>query len=90
MEENKNLSAEQADIPSAQPAQNSSEEVTPAATGISDENILPDTETPATEINPPQAKEMEVHHHGHVHEKKKWKEYVFNFSCYSSLCSAVF
>ncbi len=23
--------------------------------------------------------EMEVHHHGHVHEKKKWKEYVFQF-----------
>jgi hypothetical protein len=22
---------------------------------------------------------MEVHHHGHVHEKKKWKEYVFQF-----------
>ena len=23
--------------------------------------------------------EMEVHHHGHVHEQKKWKEYVFQF-----------
>ena len=23
--------------------------------------------------------EMEVHHHGHVHEKQKWKEYVFQF-----------
>ena len=22
---------------------------------------------------------MEVHHHGHVHEKNKWKEYVFQF-----------
>jgi len=22
---------------------------------------------------------MEVHHHGHVHEKKKWKEYIFQF-----------
>jgi hypothetical protein len=22
---------------------------------------------------------MEVHHHGHVHEKKKWKEYFFQF-----------
>ena len=22
---------------------------------------------------------MEVHHHEHVHEKKKWKEYVFQF-----------
>ncbi len=31
-------------------------------------------------INPKlQTAEMEVHHHGHVHEKKKWKEYVFQF-----------
>lgn len=22
---------------------------------------------------------MEVHHHGHVHERKKWKEYLFQF-----------
>ncbi len=22
---------------------------------------------------------MEVHHHGHVHEKNKWKEYIFQF-----------
>lgn len=22
---------------------------------------------------------MEVHHHAHVHEKKKWKEYIFQF-----------
>ena len=22
---------------------------------------------------------MEVHHHGHVHETKKWKEYLFQF-----------
>ena len=29
---------------------------------------------------PKQATEtMEVHHHGHVHEKKKWKEYLFQF-----------
>jgi len=26
-----------------------------------------------------QTDKMEVHHHGHVHEKKKWKEYVFQF-----------
>ena len=31
-------------------------------------------------INPKlQTEEMEVHHHGHVHEKKKWKEYFFQF-----------
>src|SRR5437588_5849651 len=22
---------------------------------------------------------MEVHHHGHVHQEKKWKEYIFQF-----------
>lgn len=27
----------------------------------------------------PQTTTMEVHHHGHVHEKKKWKEYLFQF-----------
>ena len=27
----------------------------------------------------PQTSHMEVHHHGHVHEQKKWKEYVFQF-----------
>ncbi len=26
-----------------------------------------------------QTETMEVHHHGHVHEKKKWKEYLFQF-----------
>ncbi len=25
------------------------------------------------------SQEMEVHHHGHVPEKKKWKEYIFQF-----------
>ncbi len=35
---------------------------------------------PLTSNNQPQTEEnMEVHHHGHVHEKKKWKEYVFQF-----------
>ncbi len=27
----------------------------------------------------PQVSDMEVHHHGHVHHQKKWKEYVFQF-----------
>src|SRR5436853_1984113 len=26
-----------------------------------------------------QSKEMEIHHHGHVHEQSKWKEYLFQF-----------
>ncbi len=32
-----------------------------------------------TPIEPPQTEEMEVHHHGHVHSQKKWKEYLFQF-----------
>jgi hypothetical protein len=28
---------------------------------------------------PSTSENMEVHHHGHVHEKKKWKEYLFQF-----------
>jgi len=27
----------------------------------------------------PQTENMEVHHHGHVHYQKKWKEYIFQF-----------
>jgi hypothetical protein len=35
--------------------------------------------TPST-LNPkPQTSNMEAHHHGHVHEQKKWKEYLFQF-----------
>jgi hypothetical protein len=54
-----------------------------------EQNILPaDISPPAPlenqshppEITPPQTQPpMEVHHHGHVHEKKKWKEYLFQF-----------
>lgn len=36
-------------------------------------------EAPAKEGHQPQTTDMEVHHHGHVHEKKKWIEYVFQF-----------
>jgi len=87
-EENKNTEPEQ-------PAENNPKEIIPSEEIImpvteigaskqpqttTKENILSETETPAPEIiNPPQAKEMEVHHHGHVHEKKKWKEYLFQF-----------
>ncbi|MDQ3552516.1 MAG: hypothetical protein M3413_13430, partial [Bacteroidota bacterium] len=30
-------------------------------------------------INKQENSLMEVHHHGHVHENKKWKEYFFQF-----------
>ncbi|MES2882512.1 MAG: hypothetical protein V4676_10215, partial [Bacteroidota bacterium] len=35
--------------------------------------------TATAAITTQQTENMEVHHHGHVHEKKKWKEYVFQF-----------
>jgi hypothetical protein len=53
------------DLPDPQP-ENSSDETIPIKEA---EPISSDQET----------ENMEVHHHGHVHEKKKWKEYVFQF-----------
>ena len=38
----------------------------------------PVTITPLSTIDQTE-QPMEVHHHGHVHEKKKWKEYIFQF-----------
>jgi len=81
MEENKNIEPEQT-------SENIPEEILP-----SEEIILPETQTVATELQTTnlttetsakvddklQTSEMEVHHHGHVHEKKKWKEYLFQF-----------
>ena len=83
MEENKNTEPEE------QPIENIPAEIIPA-----EETAIPETETPASEqpltlnssteaeakvdlkpLNP----DMEVHHHGHVHETKKWKEYLFQF-----------
>src|SRR6185436_9549010 len=34
---------------------------------------------PQTSNLEPQTDSMEVHHHGHVHNQKKWKEYLFQF-----------
>lgn len=48
------------------------------------EIILPETKVAASQqqtTNPKLQTEenMEVHHHGHVQEKKKWLEYLFQF-----------
>ncbi len=54
------------EIPGDPPSENLPEEI------ISTD----DTDT----IHPNQETEtMEVHHHGHVHHEKKWKEYIFQF-----------
>jgi len=39
----------------------------------------PAIKEPKTISDKPETENMEVHHHGHVHEKKKWKEYLFQF-----------
>ncbi len=40
---------------------------------------LPDESATSHIESPSEPLLMEVHHHGHVHEKKKWKEYLFQF-----------
>jgi hypothetical protein len=47
-----------------------------------DEHFSEDKGAPAqpqTSNIEPQTESMEVHHHGHVHNQKKWKEYLFQF-----------
>ena len=53
--------------------QSTVQENTPPPASLENQSPLPQTALPQTQ--PP----MEVHHHGHVHEKKKWKEYLFQF-----------
>jgi len=81
--ENINLPSEQASKPPDHSPESISEKLIPIAIGTSEENILPETGTASSEpqitTNPLQSEHMEVHHHGHVHEKKKWKEYLFQF-----------
>ncbi len=46
----------------------------------SEENKIVAEESQSQILNPqPSTSDMEVHHHGHVHENKKWKEYLFQF-----------
>ncbi len=47
----------------------------------SDNTALPQStnDLHSTQNSQPSTNEMEVHHHGHVHETKKWKEYIFQF-----------
>ncbi len=81
MKENKNLSPEQSGIPPEQSPRNDVVDEPP--TSALDEKILSDGETAASQPETlnfkPETSPMEVHHHGHVHEKKKWREYVFQF-----------
>ena len=63
---NETTDQEPIDSPANSPAQNSPEEI--ISTNDAD-NIYSNQEP----------ENMEVHHHGHVHHEKKWKEYIFQF-----------
>ena len=62
------LKKEEADFNSASPPAQQSQ--------IEQSKIQATVGTPTHE---PQTETMEIHHHGHVHEQKKWKEYLFQF-----------
>ena len=69
MSDNQNTAPE--NLPEKQPEQIPTPP-TPETANVS-ASIQPESLTNKT------TEEMEVHHHGHVHEKKKWREYVFQF-----------
>ena len=59
--------------------QNTSPEEPVAKIILQGEAEKPKTKIPLVEENKPETDNMEVHHHGHINEKKKWKEYLFQF-----------
>ena len=58
---------------------NSKEENNSSVPIFPEDKQAPIIEKPKTTNQKPQTSDMEVHPHGHVHEKKKWKEYLFQF-----------
>jgi hypothetical protein len=46
---------------------------------ISESQPLPNESFEPIPLQKLETEKMEIHHHGHVHEKKKWKEYLFQF-----------
>jgi hypothetical protein len=66
-------------IPEEEKGENSSH--SPEENSEPIEPSIQSEEAPQPEISniKPENEIMEVHHHGHVHEKKKWKEYLFQF-----------
>ena len=71
MNSNQNIPEES--LPEKEPTQPPPAEISSATESIAESK---DTASSTTKSN----QEMEVHHHGHVHEQKKWKEYVFQFA----------
>jgi len=82
MEENKNIQEEKPATGNEHPdshreANQDDDSVQPQP--VSEKQIPLMLEEPETKNLKPETENMEVHHHGHVHEKKKWKEYLFQF-----------
>jgi len=64
------------------PPENSKQEVNENDSSVPlfpEDKQAPAIKEPKTVIDKQETENMEVHHHGHVHEKKKWKEYLFQF-----------
>jgi hypothetical protein len=79
MDEEKNLEADRKDNlpPLTEGGETAAEE-----TSVSSEEKRSTTDeaTQPSSLNlKSSTSDMEVHHHGHVHEQKKWKEYLFQF-----------
>jgi hypothetical protein len=72
MEENKNIEPQK-------PPQNTTEEINSTPVNFLPKAATAATGQPQTSNIKTETPVMEVHHHGHVQEKKKWKEYVFQF-----------
>lgn len=77
MEEYKNIQEEKPATGNEQLAKQDDNSVQPQP--VSEKQISLTPEQPETKNPKPETDIMEVHHHGHVHEKKKWKEYLFQF-----------
>lgn len=86
---NESTPEEGAELQSEKPSIEASGSLTPPETHVPDipskdlmtlqqTTVNSQSEPAESTINPPPSI-MEVHHHGHVHDQKKWKEYVFQF-----------
>ena len=73
---NQNIPPEE---PGSFPLTNSDDNKPLSSASIEQEDLPTDSHQVPSSTNEQTEPPMEVHHHGHVHETKKWKEYVFQF-----------
>ena len=72
------------DQPEQRPASNVPENEESPSENLAEEDRMapinePVTEEPTAIIASTQTETMDVHHHGHIHHEKKWKDYLFQF-----------